>query len=108
MLKLYARLEPTTDPLLKSLGLGMSTAQTLPSTSTTDLLASGFFGKLDVAVYKDPEAKHPMARFTYGRKRPTPNRTKRVTINCYSWQLEWLSPHLPRNDIAAAHTPQVQ
>lgn len=67
----YARKEPTLDDVVKKYGRPERV--------------------YDVQLYHDKAAMQPYARFTwYSSGKPT-RRNKRVTVNCFSWTLRWLS-----------------
>ena len=79
LIRVFARYEPTTDPIAKA-NLGRA-----------DLARAR-----DVAIYRDSSATQRMARFNCDRKRPN-RRTKVVTLNCWNWSVQWLpSLGLPR------------
>jgi hypothetical protein len=69
---LYARREPTTDPLC---------LKYCPPAQLGALR--------DVAIYKDPGATKPVARFAPHMTRPD-RRNRFVNLNCHRWQLVWM------------------
>jgi hypothetical protein len=71
-LTLYARHEPTTDPVC----LHYCPPAQLPALR-------------DVALYRDPQATKQIARFSAFQTRPA-RHSRYVRINCYRWNLVWI------------------
>lgn len=69
MLTLYARKEPTQDSVAKALGLK---------------------GKQDTVFYRDRACTQVMARKPWHQSGQPRRNSKRVTLNCYNWNLEWV------------------
>lgn len=66
----YARKEPTTGDVVKQYGQP---------------------GKVyDVQLYDDRAAKCPYARFVWSSSGKPTRRNKKVTVNCFTWELHWL------------------
>lgn len=78
--RVYARYEPTTDPI-----------------AIKYLPPSELARASDVAIYQDEEATLPLARYGCDRKRPN-RRTKVITLNCWRRSLLWM-PSLRRKAI---------
>lgn len=76
LIKVYARRERTTDAATAD----MRKAMGIKSPSN----------QMDVQIYRDPEAKVPFARFSWHMADKPRRDQKRVTINCYQWELVWL------------------
>lgn len=74
LLTLFARHEPTTDPICK---------QYLPPALLTKAT--------DVQLYRDSACTQPAARYRFGMTRPTRS-YKTVMHNCWRFALEWLPP----------------
>lgn len=72
LIRVFARYEPTTDPIAKA-----------------NLCRADLARALDVAIYRDAAATQRMARFNSDRKRPN-RRNKVVTLNCWKWAIEWM------------------
>lgn len=73
LLPLYLRREPSTDPILRD-----------------HFTAHERMKKADVVAYSDPRACKVKARWMWHQpSRPT-RRNKRVTLNCYQWEVIWL------------------
>lgn len=67
----YARREPTTDWYIGKYGHKAM--------------------KYDVQIYDDEKCTSPYARFMWYQRKPT-RASKRVTVNCFTWGLVWVSP----------------
>lgn len=72
LIRVFARYEPTTDPVAKA-----------------NLCRADLARARDVAIYRDAAATQGFARFNCGSKRPT-RRTSVVTLNCWNWALHWI------------------
>lgn len=70
-LTVYLRREPTTDPLWHNYAGKRKTP-------------------MDIAVYRDSDAKKPFCRFQWHNPKKPRRDTKRVTLNCYRWTAQWL------------------
>lgn len=68
LLALYARKEPTTDPIA---------------------LAHGLEAKKDVVLYRDLAGTQFVARWSWYLSRRPRRGQKRVTLNCWRWELLW-------------------
>lgn len=70
LITLFAREEPTNDPVSKMLGMSK---------------------QKDTVIFKDRDCTKVYARWPWhiGR-RPTPNGRDVVTLNCFRWKLEWV------------------
>ncbi len=77
LIRVFARYEPTTDPIAKA-----------------NLCRADLARARDVAIYRDAAATQAFARFNCDSKRPN-RRTSVVTLNCWSWALNWL-PAMPQ------------
>jgi hypothetical protein len=77
LIRVFARYEPTTDPI-----------------AISNLGRAELARARDVAIYQDAATTRCIARFGCDRKRPNPL-TKSITLNCWRWAIEWL-PSLPR------------
>ena len=84
--RVYARYEPTTDPIA---------IKYLPPA----VLARA----RDVAIYQDEEATRPLARYGCDRKRPS-RRTRVITLNCWTRSIHWM-PSLTRKSQLASRSP---
>lgn len=73
MLKLFARMEPTTDDVARQ-----------------HMSPKSFAKKRDVAIYDDRECTKPKCRFMWYVSRKPRRFAPNATINCYKWELEWL------------------
>lgn len=69
LLTVFARREPTKDPVLLSLGMS---------------------SKEDVVIYRDKECQQFFARWAWGSDGIPRKNTRRVTLNCYNWNLAWV------------------
>lgn len=69
-LSLFARREPTTDAIS---------------------LAHGRGNMKDVVLYRTPEATEPVARFGWFQNGCPTRRFKKVTLNCFRYNLVWLA-----------------
>lgn len=69
MLTVYARREPTVDPVAK---------------------AHGCSHKKDTVFYRDAECKDVMARKPWHQSGHPRKNSRQVTLNCYRWQLSWI------------------
>lgn len=69
LITLYARKEPTQDPVLKAHGLGR---------------------RRDTVIYSDAACTKPKARFSALGSQCPRTGTTRVTINCFKWRLKWV------------------
>jgi len=70
MIELFARREPTTDPIvLRYCGTGREFD--------------------DVVIYADADCTRPKARYAWGSCRPD-RRYRYVMLNCYRWRLVWI------------------
>ena len=69
LITLYARHEPTNDPVALLYGLGH---------------------EKDVVIYEDAECTRRKARFAWHQSCRPRRGQRRVTINCYRWVLEWV------------------
>lgn len=107
LITVYARREPTQDATSIMLGLGHPNKPVDPALSDQDMLKRGLFGKLDVAVYRDAAMTIPFARYSWDlSKKPRPGQ-KKVMLNCYFWELQWMPDFLPRQwDVKNACVPE--
>lgn len=64
LITIFARQEPTTEPF-------------------------GATQRFDTVIYRDRECKNRFVRFAWWSE-SRPRRRSRITLNCYSWNLEWL------------------
>ena len=69
MLTVFARREPTVDPVAKAHGCGH---------------------KQDTVFYRDAECKDVMARKPWHQSGHPRKNSRQVTLNCYRWQLNWI------------------
>lgn len=76
MITVYAKREPTTDPILND--------------PTADLMLNHPKGKQDVQIYRDRECKTPFVRFLWWQKSKPDRRYRYITLNCYKWRLRWI------------------
>jgi len=74
----YARMEPSTDSTLKKYAPGEK--------------------KFDVQVYDDPEATKKYGRFMWDQSSKPKKSQKKVTMNGYNWQLQWLPDMTEQKD----------
>jgi hypothetical protein len=70
LLTLYARKEPTTDPISIRHGLG---------------------GRRDSVFYRDRGCNEPVARWPWHYSSCPRFGKKRVTLNCYQWNVYWIA-----------------
>lgn len=70
LLPLFARKEPTTDVFALAAGLK----------------------KKDTVYYSDAGATKLVARKPWHQSGHPRRNSKKVTLNCYSWQLNWVKP----------------
>lgn len=95
LITLYARREPTADSVAIAYGLGMSNKPAPSGRSVEQLIRSGFFGKMDVVLYSNPEATEQVSRRSW-YSTSTPRRSaKVVTHNCFRYSLIWLTDFIP-------------
>lgn len=93
-LTLYARREATTDDVAISHGLGPKLHPPAPGKTEAQLIAAGYFGKLDVVLYHDAECSHLAARYAWhSSSKPTP-RSSTVMYNCFRYKLVWTKDKL--------------
>lgn len=71
-LTLFARREPTTDPILRAMA---------PKARRSD-----------VQVYRDADATQPVGRFPWNYSNKPRSKQRRVTLNCARYALQWLAP----------------
>ncbi len=67
-LAVYARREPTADPVS---------------------LQHGCAHKMDTVFYRDPDCKQFLARKPWHYSGHPRKNSREVTLNCYRWQLKW-------------------
>ena len=82
LLTLFARYEPTTDPVCKAY-----------------LPAAQLKSARDVQLYRDNACTQPAARYGYGMTRPTRS-SRTVMHNCFRFALTWL----PASHLSVAAT----
>ncbi len=70
---MYARVEPTTDAILLA-------------------QQPDGMGKRDVALYRDPEAREPIGRYSWWHSRKPTRRNRYIMHNCARYPLSWLPP----------------
>lgn len=85
LLTLFARYEPTTDPVAKAY-----------------LTAAHLKQVRDVQLYRDPACTQPAARYRCGMTRPTRS-SLTVMHNCFRYSLTWLPAGQPA--VVAAQLP---
>lgn len=69
LITLYARKEPTTDPVSLAHGLGH---------------------RKDTILYEDSACTRPKARFAWFLSQSPRRGQRRVTVNCWAWNLQWV------------------
>lgn len=69
LITLYARKEPTTDAISVNNGLR---------------------GKKDTVIYADTEGKNLVVRWPWHQSNCPRQNQKRITLNCWRWNLSWL------------------
>ncbi len=70
LLPVYARREPTADRISLTRGCGHMK---------------------DTVFYRDPQCKQLMARKPWHQSGHPRSNTRTVTLNCYRWQLQWVT-----------------
>ena len=70
LITLYARKEPTTDAIA---------------------LSAGVRGRQDAVLYRDRECTQLAVRWPWHYSSCPRRGQRRVMLNCYRWQLEWLN-----------------
>lgn len=53
--------------------------------------APGHPSAFDVLVFRDPAEAKLLCRFNWWHGRRPTKRTKQLTLNCFRWQVIWLS-----------------
>lgn len=74
LLPVFVRKEQTTDPYAKF---------------------NGLHDKMDTVIYRDAECKHVFVRYPWYRSDAPRRGKKRITLNCWPWDLQWLAAAKP-------------
>jgi hypothetical protein len=69
LLPVYARKEPTQDPVVRLFGLT---------------------NKKDTVVYRDPACTQLFARIPWSHSGHPRRNSSRITLNCFRWKLNWV------------------